>query len=91
MAFINKWFSFTAGCFIQLFVSGVMYAFGVYAEDLKRVFHWDQKQIQGVASPLFSPFYLAWLPGLVYDSLQHRPQLGPRWAAVPRPLLPITP
>ena len=78
--YINKWMTITGSCFMQLFISGILYGFSIYAHALKQAFQWDQTQIQSIAVPPVSAGYFAWVPGVMYDALADHHKAGPRCA-----------
>ncbi|KAK9814114.1 hypothetical protein WJX72_000842 [[Myrmecia] bisecta] len=75
--YVSKWHTFTASTMLQL-CAGLCYCFSIYSASLKTELQLSQTQLEGLGTALLSGGYLAWIPGLVYDSLSHRHKLGPR-------------
>ncbi|XP_076092634.1 uncharacterized protein LOC143064024 [Mytilus galloprovincialis] len=62
------------GCLAK-FVTGSLFVFNVYADDLKTTFNFTQKEVELQSSLLNLGLGAGFLPGLLYDSL------GPTWTS----------
>ncbi|CAC5364085.1 unnamed protein product [Mytilus coruscus] len=62
------------GCLAK-FVTGSLFVFNVYAEDLKTTFNFTQKEVELQSSLLNLGLGAGFLPGLLYD------KLGPTWTS----------
>lgn len=74
---VSRWVTLTASILLQC-SAGVSYCFSVYSSQLKDALGYNQRRIEGLASPLVALLVVGWLPGFAYDRLRNRRHIGPR-------------
>lgn len=51
---------------------GTIYAFGIFANDLKRALHISEMQLGAISSAFFIAGLFTWIPGIVVDRMKMR-------------------
>ncbi|KAK3105690.1 hypothetical protein FSP39_003504, partial [Pinctada imbricata] len=69
-----KWIGLVVGCLAK-FVTGTLYVFNVYQDDIKETFNYTQKEVELQSSLINLGLGFGFLPGLFYD------RFGPTWAS----------